>query len=198
MVDEAGGCKTTKIGEFNTVFVDLGKFSTNNEARLQMRKCDQLSFSLNSAILTAAWNLLLYTLLAILLSYLFTFYDFRALHHLFDQNLHESPFYNFLQSSNFINPLVLSFKPRSRVYPFDSVDSTTACKNIPFVAVSIPRDLLSTFGSSVNYFFLFNSPVVFFLPPFSSRTDATTYWPTLNCLLLWEERREMYPFVFLV
>lgn len=105
MVDEAGGCKTTKIGEFNTVFVDLGKFSTNNEARLQMRKCDQLSFSLNSAILTAAWNLLLYTLLAILLSYLFTFYDFRALHHLFDQNLHDISLLYFLAVLEFYKSL---------------------------------------------------------------------------------------------
>ena len=63
-----------------------------------------------------------------------------------------SPFFNFLQSSNLTNPLELSLKPRSRVYPFCSVDSTTTCKNIHFVAVSILRVLFSTFGSSVNYF----------------------------------------------
>ena len=42
-----------------------------------------------------AWNLLLHTLLAILLSYLFTFYDFGALHDFFDQDLHDISFFQF-------------------------------------------------------------------------------------------------------
>lgn len=95
MIDEASGCESTKISDFNTVFVDPGNFSTNSEARLQMRKRDQLSFSLNGIIRTAAWNLLLHTLLAILLSYLFTFYDFGALHDFFDQDLHDISFFQF-------------------------------------------------------------------------------------------------------
>lgn len=40
MVDEAGGCKTTEISDFDSIFVDLGDFSANNEAWFQMRKSD--------------------------------------------------------------------------------------------------------------------------------------------------------------
>ena len=52
-----------------------------------MRKSDQLSIGLDGHVLSAAWYLLLNTLLAIILVDLLAFDDFGALHHLGDQDL---------------------------------------------------------------------------------------------------------------